>query len=65
MRLEEIQIGRFLHLRFEIRDRKLDVQFQISNLELEVQESSNFKFPRPIRNSAYFVLFVAVGVLTI
>ncbi len=45
------QIGRFLHLRFEIRDLKLNllfegaVQFQISNLEPEMQESSNFLDP--------------------
>ena len=48
---EEFEIGRFLHLKFEIRNRKLDaravpdpVQSPISDFEFKVQESSNFKF---------------------
>jgi len=47
---EKFEIGRILHLKFEIRNRRLDgkehgpdVQFAISDFEFEVQDSSNFK----------------------
>ena len=40
LKLEDFEIGRILHLKFEIRNRKLDTgQFPIS----EMQDSSNFK----------------------
>jgi hypothetical protein len=43
------EIGRFLHLKSEIRNIGLDlhlgqVQFAISDFGFEMQESSNFKF---------------------
>ena len=45
----EFEIGRFLHLKSEIRNIGLDlylgqVQFAISDFGFEMQESSNFKF---------------------
>src|SRR5262245_8212942 len=48
------EIGRFLHLKSEIRNNKIGlpeprefglVQFHISDFGFEMQESSNFKFP--------------------
>jgi hypothetical protein len=45
------EIGRFLHLKSEIRNRKSDgpehvtkVRFEFSDFGFEVQESSDFKF---------------------
>jgi hypothetical protein len=45
----KFEIGRILHLKFEIRNRRLDcrstgpsVQFPISDFEFEMQDSSNF-----------------------
>jgi hypothetical protein len=45
---EYFEIGRILHLKSEIRNRKLDwlncaVQFDISDLGFEMQDSSDFK----------------------
>jgi hypothetical protein len=48
--MKRFEIGRILHLKFEIRNRRLDgrstdrVQFQISDFEFQMQDSSNFKF---------------------
>jgi hypothetical protein len=43
------EIGRILHLKSEIRNLKLDVQFAISGLGFEMQDSSDFKiFPSDI-----------------
>jgi hypothetical protein len=42
--LEDFEIGRILHLKFEIRNRRLDrVQFPLSDFEFQMQDSSNFK----------------------
>jgi hypothetical protein len=51
---EKFEIGRILHLRSEIRNLRLDspvhqlwpVQFAISDFGSEMQDSSNFKFPK-------------------
>jgi hypothetical protein len=41
----KLEIGRFLHLKFEIRNRKLDwSKFAISDFQFEMQESSNLQF---------------------
>jgi hypothetical protein len=49
---ENFEIGRILHLKFEIRNRRLDrpstltVQFQTSDFEFQMQDSSNFQIVR-------------------
>jgi hypothetical protein len=49
---ENFEIGRFLHLKSEIRKLELDcrrlstcVQFEISDFGFEMQESFNFEIP--------------------
>ena len=42
--MKKFEIGRILHLKFEIRNRRLDrVQFPISDFEFQMQDSSSFK----------------------
>ncbi|PYS39816.1 MAG: hypothetical protein DMG14_12690 [Acidobacteria bacterium] len=49
LRRDNFEIGRILHLKSEIRNRKLDclmrVQSEISDFGFEMQDSSNFKSP--------------------
>ena len=54
-KMENFEIGRFLHLKPEIRNSRLDcrrVQFKVSDFGFEMQESSS----RPISQSHNFFL---------
>jgi hypothetical protein len=55
---ENFEIGRFLHLKSEIRNFRSDsVQFEISDFGFEMQDSSNFEIlPDPSRGAGDFGL---------
>jgi hypothetical protein len=57
--MDNLEIGRILHFRSEIRNRELDlvfmpveIRFQISAFGSEMQDSSDFKIPSCLCHSA-------------